>query len=40
MLDVPDTPETERFFKAYKETLKERFSQKDVWMTAHPIRIL
>ncbi len=40
ILDVPDTPETEQFFKAYKETLKERFKQLDVWITAYSIRII
>jgi len=40
VLDVEDTPETEAFFREYKEVLKERFKQLDIWMTLHPIRIL
>ena len=39
VLDVEDTPETEAFFREYKEVLKERFKQLDIWMTLHPIRI-
>ena len=40
VLDVPDDEKTERFFRCCKETLKERFHQIDIWMTAYPIRIL
>ncbi|MBC8235682.1 hypothetical protein H8E77_39550 [bacterium] len=40
VLDVEDTPETEEFFRDFKEVLKERFKQLDIWMTIHPIRIL
>jgi len=40
VLDVEDTPETEAFFRKYKEVLKERFKQLDIWITLHPIRIL
>ncbi|MBM3240508.1 hypothetical protein FJZ31_29850 [Candidatus Poribacteria bacterium] len=39
VLDVEDTPETEAFFREYKELLKERCKQLDLWMTLHPIRI-
>ena len=39
VLDVPDNEKTEQFFRRFKETLKERFQQIDIWMTAYPIRI-
>src|SRR5262245_62313527 len=35
-LDVPDTPESRAFFAAYKEQLKARFRQLDIWMTTYP----
>jgi hypothetical protein len=35
-----DTPEVETFFREFKETLKERFEQLDVWIVAFPIRII
>ena len=40
VVDVEDTPETEQFFRDFKERLKERFRQLDIWMTALPLRIL
>lgn len=39
-VDVPDLPEHEEFFVAYKETLKIRFRRLDIWLTSHPIKIL
>ena len=35
-----DDMATEAFFKDYKEVLKERFHQLEIWITVHPIRIL
>ena len=35
-----DTDETQRFFREYKERLKQRFEQLDVWVVAFPIRIV
>ena len=39
-VDVPATPEQDQFFRDFKETLKGRFEQLDVWVTSHDIRIL
>jgi hypothetical protein len=39
-VDAPDTEETARFFRAYKETLKERFRQLEIWMTAHTVDVI
>jgi hypothetical protein len=39
-VDVPDTPETRQFFLEFKERLKVRFRQLDIWMTSHPIEII
>lgn len=39
-LDVPDLPETRQFFLEYKERLKARFQQIDIWMTSYPIDVL
>lgn len=39
-LDVADTPENHAFFVSYKEQLKTRFQQLDIWMTTHPIEVI
>lgn len=39
-VDVPDLPETREFFVAYKEQLKVRFRQLDIWMTTYPLEVL
>jgi hypothetical protein len=39
-VDVPDLPENRRFFLEFKERLKARFQQLDIWMTSHPIDVL
>ena len=36
-VDVPDTEENRQFFVDFKERLKERFQQIDIWMTTHPL---
>ena len=36
-VDVPDRPEHRQFFQEYKERLKARFRQIDVWMTTYLI---
>lgn len=33
-------PKATAFFKSYKETLKTRFQQIDIWITAHEIEII
>jgi hypothetical protein len=39
-VDVPDLPEHRAFFKAFKEALKTRFNQLDVWITSHPVDVI
>lgn len=39
-VDVPDTPENRQFFVDFKERLKERFQQIDIWMTTHPLDVI
>ena len=39
-LDVPDTPESFEFFREFKETVKQRFQQIDIWMTTYPIQVI
>jgi hypothetical protein len=40
IIDIETTPETEKFFKELKERLKIRFQQIEIWITAHPIRLI
>lgn len=39
-VDVPDTEANHAFFVNYKEQLKARFQQIDIWMTTYPIQII
>jgi hypothetical protein len=39
-VDVPDLPEHRVFFKAFKEKLKQRFNQLDVWIVSHPVDVI
>jgi hypothetical protein len=39
-VDVPDEPDARQFFAEYKERLKARFQQLDIWMTTYPVEIL
>jgi hypothetical protein len=39
-VDVADSSENRAFFVAYKEQLKARFQQLDIWMTTHPIEVI
>ncbi|HXE52970.1 MAG TPA: hypothetical protein VN541_08150 [Tepidisphaeraceae bacterium] len=39
-VDVQDGPEIREFFAQFKEQLKVRFEQIDIWMTTYPIEIL
>src|SRR3954469_3406213 len=39
-IDVPDLPESRQFFVAFKERLKSRFAQLDIWVTTHPLEII
>jgi hypothetical protein len=39
-VDVPDKPEHREFFRQFKEKLKIRFHQLDIWITSHPIDVI
>jgi hypothetical protein len=39
-VDVADTPENTRFFIEFKEKLKERFQQLDIWMTTYLVEVI
>lgn len=39
-VDVPDTEENRQFFIAFKEILKQRFQQIDIWMTTFPLEVI
>jgi hypothetical protein len=39
-VDVADTGENREFFVAFKEQLKSRFRQLDIWMTTYPIEVI
>ena len=39
-VDVAATPEHDQFFQEFKEKLKERFQQLEIWVTSHDIRVL
>jgi hypothetical protein len=36
-VDVADRPENLEFFSKFKDVLKARFQQLDIWMTTYPI---
>jgi hypothetical protein len=40
VVDTETTPDTDEFFRDFKERLKERFRQIEIWITAYPIRVL
>jgi hypothetical protein len=39
-VDVSDSPEHHQFFVDFKEQLKSRFRQLDIWMTTYPIEVI
>jgi hypothetical protein len=39
-VDVPDLPEHRAFFKEFKQVLKQRFKQVEVWITSHPLDVI
>ncbi len=39
-VDVPDVPEHREFFKQFKQQLKQRFQQLDVWITSYPVDVI
>jgi hypothetical protein len=40
VVDTEATSDTDEFFHDFKERLKERFRQIEIWITAYPIRVL
>jgi hypothetical protein len=40
VVDTEATTEADEFFWAFKEQLKDRFRQIEIWITAYPIRLL
>lgn len=39
-IDTEDTPENWQFLRDYKEVLKGRFAQLEIWITAHRIEVV
>lgn len=39
-VDVEDDPESRQYFVEYKERLKARFQQVDIWMTTYLLEVL
>jgi hypothetical protein len=39
-VDVADTPENRQFFVDFKERLKQRFQQIDIWMTTFLVEVI
>ena len=39
-VDVSDTPANREFFLAFKEQLKQRLNQLDIWLTTYPVEAL
>jgi len=39
-VDVPDTPENRDFFVQWKETLKERLRQVEIWIVAISLEVI
>jgi hypothetical protein len=40
VVDTPDVPESREFFVRFKERLKSRFQQIDIWLTTYLIEVL
>jgi hypothetical protein len=39
-VDVPATRDETKFFEQYKEELKRRFQQLDIWITTYPVEVI
>lgn len=39
-VDVADTAENLQFFHEFKERLKSRFKQLDIWLTTYPLEVI
>ena len=40
IIDVPESEDNDTFFRQYKEVLKERFNQIDIWITRYEIDVI
>ena len=40
IVDSVDVPESRQFFREFKERVKARFQQIDIWLTTYPIDVL
>lgn len=39
-VDVPDLPEHRTFFREFKQQLKKRFDQLEIWITSHTLDVI
>jgi hypothetical protein len=39
-VDVPDAAQHREFFTEFKQKLKQRFKQLDIWITSHPVDVI
>lgn len=39
-VDVPDVDSNREFFLNFKERLKQRFQQIDIWVTSYPLDVI
>ncbi|HEY2588296.1 MAG TPA: hypothetical protein VGI81_21330 [Tepidisphaeraceae bacterium] len=39
-VDTPDVPESRELFIAFKERVKAKFQQIDIWMTTYPVEVI
>ncbi len=39
-VDVADTEENRQFFEGFKEKIKSKFGQLDIWMTTYPVEVI
>ena len=39
-VDAEDTSQNRRFFVRFKDRLKKRFQQKDIWLTTYPVEVI
>jgi len=40
IIDIDPTRKADKFFKKYKEKLKIRFKQIEIWICAYPVKII
>lgn len=39
-VDAEDTSQNRQFFVEFKQRLKDRFQQKDIWLTTYPVEVI